>query len=120
MNTIGKQIVKLRSRFSYTQEDLADIIGVSKQTISNWETGLKTPRMGAIQKLSDHFHVSKSFIIEGEEPEVKETDSMNATVAHASKAMLQLDENRQMRVLDFINFQLSEQKRESDSLSQQK
>lgn len=66
-NTIGKQITKLRNRFGYTQENLAEIIGVSKQTISNWETGLKVPRMGAIQKLADHFNVTKSFIIDGKE-----------------------------------------------------
>ncbi|EMF0052943.1 helix-turn-helix transcriptional regulator, partial [Enterococcus hirae] len=66
-NVIGTQISLLRKKFGLTQEDLANKLGFSKQTISNWETGLKTPRMGAIQKIADLFNVSKSFIIEGVE-----------------------------------------------------
>lgn len=65
IKTIGEQIALLRRKRAYTQMDLADIIGVSKQTISNWENDVKTPRMGAIQKLSDHFKVPKSFIVDG-------------------------------------------------------
>lgn len=64
---IPQQITLLRSRFGWTQQQLADKIGFSKQTISNWETGLKVPRMGAIQKMSDLFGVSMSFIIDGDE-----------------------------------------------------
>lgn len=64
-NKLGKQVALLRDRFGYTQEDLASRLGVSKQTISNWETGLKSPRMGAIEKMSQLFNVSKGFIIDG-------------------------------------------------------
>lgn len=64
-NTLGKQVAMLRDRFGFTQEDLANKLGVSKQTISNWETGLKSPRMGAIEKMSQLFNVSKGFIIDG-------------------------------------------------------
>ncbi|HHX0206257.1 TPA: helix-turn-helix domain-containing protein, partial [Enterococcus faecalis] len=64
-NIIGTQIASLRSTRGMTQEELANKLGYSKQTISNWETGLKTPRMGAIQKVADLFNVNKSFIIEG-------------------------------------------------------
>lgn len=64
-NILGKQVALLRDRFGYTQEDLASKIGVSKQTISNWETGLKSPRMGAIEKMAELFNVSKGFIIDG-------------------------------------------------------
>lgn len=66
-DVLAQQIILLRNRFKMTQEDLAVALGYSKQTISNWETGLKTPRMGAIQKLADYFNVSKSFLIDGEE-----------------------------------------------------
>lgn len=64
---IPQQISLLRSRFGWTQQELADKIGYSKQTVSNWETGLKSPRMGAIQKIADLFGVSVGFIIEGDE-----------------------------------------------------
>lgn len=64
-DTISKQIKYFRNKFSLTQAQLADRLDVSKQTVSNWETGIKLPRMGAIQKMSDIFGVPKSTIIEG-------------------------------------------------------
>ena len=39
---IGRQIQSLRNKYRMTQEDLASKLGVSKQTVSNWETGLTT------------------------------------------------------------------------------
>lgn len=84
-----------------TQEDLASKLGVSKQTVSNWETGLKTPRMGAIQKLSELFNVSKSFIIEGKQ------DNQDGLLAIYD----QLDDARKNEVIDFAKFKLVEQNR---------
>ena len=62
-NTISSQIKKLRKSRGWTQPQLADKLSVSKQTISNWETGLKVPRMGAIQKMADLFNVNVSEIV---------------------------------------------------------
>lgn len=56
-NTIATQIKTLRQQRGWTQPQLADKLSVSKQTISNWETGLKVPRMGSLQKLADLFGV---------------------------------------------------------------
>lgn len=97
-NVIGNQIVILRNSHGYTQDDLAKLLGYSKQTISNWETGLKTPRMGAIQKLSDFFHVNKSYIIDG----TNNSDKL-LTVYN------QLNDNRQENVYKYASNQLEEQ-----------
>lgn len=56
-NTIASQIKKLRKSRGWTQPQLADKLSVSKQTISNWETGIKVPRMGSLQKLANIFNV---------------------------------------------------------------
>ncbi|HAP5650544.1 TPA: helix-turn-helix domain-containing protein [Enterococcus faecalis] len=100
---IGTQISLLRKKFGLTQEDLANKLGFSKQTVSNWETGLKTPRMGAIQKIADLFNVSKSFIIEGID------ESKNSSI---EKIYNQLESRRQQKVYDFAENQLKEQKQE--------
>ncbi|MGF1919053.1 S24 family peptidase [Enterococcus faecalis] len=100
-NIIGTQIMLLRKRFGLTQEDLALKLGYSKQTISNWETGLKTPRMGAIQKISDLFNVSKSFIIEGDQP--------TTTLTEITDISAKLEEKRQVTVLNVAKKELSEQ-----------
>ena len=44
MSYLGNEIIKLRTKCSMTQEDLAEKIGVSRQVISRWETGVSKPR----------------------------------------------------------------------------
>lgn len=61
---IRQNIIKLRELFDITQEQLADIAGVSRGAVSQWEGGFSEPRMGSIQKIADHFNISKSNIIE--------------------------------------------------------
>lgn len=61
---IRQNIIKLRSIYDITQEQLAEIAGVSRGAVSQWEGGFSEPRMGAIQKIADHFNISKSNIIE--------------------------------------------------------
>lgn len=103
-NIIGNQISLLRKKFGLTQEDLANKLGFSKQTISNWETGLKTPRMGAIQKMADLFNVSKSFIIEG----VEESPSTSI-----EKIYNQLTPPRRQKVYEFAKHELEEQQEQN-------
>jgi repressor LexA len=62
--SIGKNIKRLREIHNLSQEDLAAIAGVSDKAVSTWENDLKTPRMGTIQKIADHFGILKSDIIE--------------------------------------------------------
>ncbi|WP_426201721.1 helix-turn-helix transcriptional regulator [Paenibacillus sp. Dod16] len=61
---ISENIKMLREKFDLTQQDLADIAGVTNKAVSAWENGLKEPRMGAIEKIATHFNIKKSNIIE--------------------------------------------------------
>ena len=40
---IGEKIAKLRKKYNYTQESLAEKIGVTRQTLSNWESNITSP-----------------------------------------------------------------------------
>lgn len=62
--SIGKNIKRLREMHNLSQKELGDIAGVSDKAVSTWENGVKEPRMGAIQKIADHFGILKSDIIE--------------------------------------------------------
>lgn len=62
--SIRQNIIKLREQQGITQEELAKIAGVSRGAVSQWEGGFSEPRMGAIQKIADHFHILKSNLIE--------------------------------------------------------
>lgn len=61
---IRENIIKLRKQHELTQEELAKIAGVSRGAVSQWEGGFSEPRMGAIQRIADHFQIKKSDLIE--------------------------------------------------------
>lgn len=60
---VSESIRKLRKENDMTQRQLGAIAGVSAEAVSQWECGRAVPRMGAIQRLSDHFGVPKSTIM---------------------------------------------------------
>lgn len=62
--SIPKNLKSLREKHGLSQKDIALIAGVSEQAVSSWETGVREPRMGPIQKIADHFGILKSDIIE--------------------------------------------------------
>ena len=61
---IGENIKRLRIMHGLSQKELAQIAGVSDKAVSTWENGTKEPRMGAVQKIADHFGLKKSNLIE--------------------------------------------------------
>lgn len=58
MNNISLRIADLRKKTKVTQQELADCIGVSYQTISKWETGMNLPDITVLPLLADYFKVS--------------------------------------------------------------
>ena len=61
---IAENIKILRERYGLTQQELAEIAGVTNKAVSTWESGKKEPRMGVVQKIADHFGLMKSQLIE--------------------------------------------------------
>ena len=54
----------LRKRAHMTLEDVAALIGVSYQTISNWEKGITEPDINSIKKLASYFQVTTDYLLE--------------------------------------------------------
>ena len=69
---IGKQIKKYRSEMKLSQDELAEKIFVSRQTISNWENNKSYPDMKSLLLLSSLFNVSLDILIKGDLEEMKE------------------------------------------------
>lgn len=61
---VRENIVKLRKLSGLSQEDFGKVAGLTRSAVSQWEGGYAEPRMGSIQRLSDHFDISKAAIIE--------------------------------------------------------
>ena len=55
---IGKKIMELRKKNGLSQEELAEKVGVARQTISKWELGETSPDIKQSKELSKIFNVS--------------------------------------------------------------
>jgi len=75
---IGKQIQQRRVAANISQEELADRLYVTRQTLSNWETGKTYPDINSLLRLSDLFHVSLDELVKGDlqamEEKIKQED----------------------------------------------
>ena len=62
----GKQIKKLRQEAQLSQEELAERIYVSRQTISNWENDKSYPDVNSLVLLNETFQISLDKLIKGD------------------------------------------------------
>ena len=68
---IGKFIKELRIKAGLSQKELADMIYVSREAVSKWETGKNVPTYDIILILADLFKVSVDEILLGEKKNSK-------------------------------------------------
>lgn len=70
---IGSKIKAARLAAQLTQEQVAEAMGVSRQTMSNWENGKTYPDIVSVIKMSDLYAVSLDHLLKGkEEPPMSE------------------------------------------------
>ena len=61
--TLGDKLSKLRKENNYTQEQLADVLGVSRQAISKWESNITYPETDKLIRISELFHCSLDYLL---------------------------------------------------------
>ena len=64
--TIGTKIQTLRKQRGLSQEQLAEILGVSRQAVSKWEAGQSVPDIDKIVLICDYFGVTTDYILRNE------------------------------------------------------
>ncbi len=69
---LGGQIKRHRTRLGLSQEELADRIFVTRQSVSNWENGRTYPDLQSLLRLSDLFGLSLDELIKGDIETMKE------------------------------------------------
>ena len=55
---LGKNLEEERESYHFTQKEVADILHVSRQTVSNWERDVSYPDLESLVYLSDLYHIS--------------------------------------------------------------
>ena len=69
---IGNHIKQHRAALNLSQEELAEQIYVTRQTLSNWENGKTYPDVNSLLRLSDVFGVTLDELVKGDIPKMKE------------------------------------------------
>ena len=72
---IGKFIYECRKEKGYTQEDLAEKLGVTSKSISRWENGNTMPDYSLLKDLCRELDINVNELLSGEK--IKESDYMN-------------------------------------------
>ncbi|MBQ6197323.1 MAG: helix-turn-helix domain-containing protein [Lachnospiraceae bacterium] len=66
---LGEKIMYSRKRAGMSQIDLADALGVSRQSVSRWETGETNPEIGKLPQLAEVLHVTTDWLLSDAAPE---------------------------------------------------
>lgn len=61
MNSIGQQLKTLRKSQKMTQQSVADKVGITRATLSNYEIDRRTPDLNTLRKLAECFGVGLDY-----------------------------------------------------------
>lgn len=74
--TIGERLLKLRKERNLSQEEFANVLNVSRQTVSKWETDQSTPDFDKIIPICEFYNITSDELLTGEKNIIVE-DSKN-------------------------------------------
>lgn len=87
---LSEKIYTLRRKSGLSQEQLAEIIGVSRQAISKWEGGLSVPESEKLIAISDYFNVTLDYLLKEDADYIQKTEqeTVNEQSFKSHKGML--------------------------------
>ena len=65
MNQISKNIKQLRAEKGWTQQEMADVLFVTRQTISNWENGKSMPDVDTLIQIAEKLNIDVNQLVYG-------------------------------------------------------
>lgn len=77
---VGSFLKELRKEKQLTQEQLAERLGVSRRTVSRWETGSNMPDLDVLIEMADYYDVQLRELLDGERKSDREDEELNETV----------------------------------------
>ena len=63
-----ERLFELRRQTGLSQEELASLLGVTRQAVQKWEAGTSRPDMDNLVSLAEYFKVSLDYLVKGTEP----------------------------------------------------
>lgn len=84
---IGKKLKEKRTKANLTQEQVAEELFVSRQTISNWENEKSYPDIISIIKLSDLYSISLDELLKGDQKMIEHLDA-STNIVNSNKKLI--------------------------------
>lgn len=84
---VGERLKLRRVELNLTQEHVAEVLGITRQTISNWENGRSYPDIERMIRLSDVYLLSLDELLKGDKKMVKHLQE-NTLVNHFLKVFI--------------------------------
>lgn len=84
--TTGEKLQKLRKEKGYTQEELSDMLNVSRQTIYKWESDIAFPETDKLIAIAKMYHCSVDYLLNNENEERSDPFVQNETKPNIEKA----------------------------------
>ena len=101
---IARRLSELRKDKGITQSELAEMLGVSRTTVANYETGNRTPEYDTLARLADIYQVSCDYIIRGISSEFAEIYSTTGLSEDAVLVLSILNKyEKDKKLLDTVN-----------------
>lgn len=89
------KLKELRRKQNISQSQLGEILGVTGQTVLNWENGIYEPKIEHLIKLADYFNVTIDYLVERKN-----------TISKADEIRKELSNISYEEILDFIEEKL--------------
>lgn len=90
----NNRLYELRKQRGLSQEELANKLNVSRQTISKWEVGDSTPDMEKLIAIGDLFHISLDELVSGKAPVSTDNSKKTSDVFHVLEEKVFTHENK--------------------------
>lgn len=106
MGTLGQRIKKLREDKDMSQVELGKLVNVGNTTISQWESGKRSPDIETVKKLANIFGVSSDYLLgRTNDPTPAKDRELPQTVApYLPEGFDELPPEAKEEVLNFIDY----------------
>lgn len=91
----SEKLIRLRRSAGLSQAELAEQLGVTRQSVSKWESGTAMPELSKLVALSDRFRVSVDYLVKEKSEEPEERCSPAAETVRLEEKLDRLTEEYQ-------------------------
>lgn len=90
---ISNKIIALRKQKGWSQEDLAEKLDVSRQSVSKWESGSSVPDITRILQMSEIFGVTTDYLLKGDSIALLENSPKDETDRSVQEETISLSDD---------------------------